>query len=60
MGNAHVPKNIDTKDKAAMVKTYHNSFIAMYSIILKISAALGFIAALMAFIFIKARRVPEV
>jgi hypothetical protein len=53
MGNAHVPKNIEPKNKAVIVKSYHNSFIAMYSIILKISAALGFAAALMAFIFIK-------
>ncbi len=55
MGDAHVPQNIEPKDKAAIVKTYHNSFIAMYSIILKISAALGFAGALMAFIFIRGR-----
>lgn len=53
MGNAHIPKNIGPKDKAAIVKTYHNSFIAMYSVILKISAGLGFAGALMAFIFIR-------
>jgi EmrB/QacA subfamily drug resistance transporter len=53
IGNAHVPKNIEPKNKAAILKMYHNSFIAMYSIILKISAALGFTGALMAFIFIK-------
>jgi MFS family permease len=53
MGNAHVPQNIEPKNKAAMVTAYHNSFIAMYSIILKISAALGFAGALMAAIFIK-------
>jgi EmrB/QacA subfamily drug resistance transporter len=58
MGNAHVPKNIEPKDKADIVKTYHNSFIAMYSIILKIAAGLGFAAALMAAIFIRKGR-PE-
>jgi EmrB/QacA subfamily drug resistance transporter len=59
MGNAHVPQNIEPKNKAAIVKTYHNSFIAMYSIILKIAAALGFAGALMAFIFIKPGVAPK-
>ena len=55
LGDAQVPQNIEPSDKAAIVKTYHNSFIVMYSIILKISAALGFAGALMAFIFIRGR-----
>jgi EmrB/QacA subfamily drug resistance transporter len=53
LGNAHVPKNIAPKDKPAILKIYHNSFIAMYSIIMKIAAGLGFLGALMAFIFIR-------
>ena len=60
MGNAHVPKNIQPNNKAEIVKTYHNSFIAMYSIILKISAALGFAGALMAVVFIRPRSVSEI
>ena len=53
MGNAHVPPNIEANKKAVIVKAYHNSFIAMYSIILKISAGLAFTSAIMAFIFIR-------
>jgi len=58
LGNAHIPPNIDAAKKAAVEKTYHNSFISMYSIILKISAVLGFLAAVMAVVFIKVRK-PE-
>jgi EmrB/QacA subfamily drug resistance transporter len=52
MGNAHVPPIVDDKDKAAIKKIYKDSFISMYSVIMKIAAALGFLGALMAFVFI--------
>ena len=53
LGNARVPANITFKDKAIIEKAYHNSFIYAYQKILQISAALGFLGALMAFLFIK-------
>ena len=53
LGNAHVPENVSASDSAAIKTAYHNSFIATYSIIMKIAAALGFAGALMAFIFIR-------
>ncbi len=53
LGNAQVPQQIDVKNKAAVEKAYHNSFIAAYTTIMQIAAALGFAGALMAVIFIK-------
>jgi EmrB/QacA subfamily drug resistance transporter len=53
LGNAKVPANINAENKAAVGKFYHEGFIAAYSKILKVSAALGFLGALMAFIFIR-------
>jgi len=53
MGNAHVPKDVAPQNKTVIIKAYHNSFISMYSKIMKISAALGFLGALMAMIFIR-------
>jgi hypothetical protein len=52
-----VPKDILPKDKATIIETYHRSFIAMYSVIMKISAALGFAGALMAVFFIRNKAV---
>jgi len=53
LGNAKVPADISAGNKAIIEKFYHESFIAAYSNILKISAGLGFLGALMAFVFIK-------
>ncbi len=53
LGNAKVPANITGGNGIAIKKMYHEGFIAAYSMIMKISAALGFLGALMAFFFIK-------
>jgi len=53
LGNAHVPAIIVASGKAVIQKDFHESFIAMYSLIMKIAAGLGFAGALMAFIFIR-------
>jgi EmrB/QacA subfamily drug resistance transporter len=53
LGNAKVPVEISAGNKAIIEKFYHESFIAAYSNILKISAGLGFLGALMAFFFIR-------
>ena len=53
LGNAKVPANITGENKTAIEKMYHEGFIAAYSMIMKVSAALGFLGALMAFIFIR-------
>lgn len=53
LGNAKVPEQVNTVDKARIEKAYHYSFIHAYANIMRISAGLGFLAALMAFIFIR-------
>lgn len=53
LGDAHPPKGI-TKSVAVTIETaYHNSFIHAYAVIMRISAILGFLGALMAVIFIR-------
>jgi EmrB/QacA subfamily drug resistance transporter len=53
LGNAKTPANINDTDKITIEKAYHESFINAYANIMRISAALGFLGALMAVIFIK-------
>lgn len=53
LGNAKVPNDIESKDKAAVEKSYHAAFISTYSRIMKISAVLGFLGGLMGFVFIR-------
>jgi len=53
LGNAKVPANIQPIEKVVIEKYYHESFITAYANIMRISAALGFLGALMAVIFIK-------
>ncbi|WCT12965.1 MFS transporter [Mucilaginibacter jinjuensis] len=53
LGNAKVPKGIDDSHKSMVIKAYHESFISTYAMILRIAACLGFLAALMAFVFIR-------
>lgn len=53
LGNAKVPTDVSAENKALIEKFYHESFIVAYSNILKISAGLGFLGALMAFFFIR-------
>jgi len=53
LGNAKVPASINSKDKMTIEKYYHESFIHAYTNIMRISAGLGFLGALMAFAFVR-------
>jgi EmrB/QacA subfamily drug resistance transporter len=53
LGDAKVPKDINPKDTAIIKTAYHVSFISAYGKIMKISAGLGFLGALMALLFIR-------
>jgi hypothetical protein len=53
LGNAKVPASVGFNEKAAVESSYHSGFIYAYKNILQISAALGFLGALMSFLFIK-------
>lgn len=53
LGNAHVPPNIAVRDKVLIETAYHQTFIAAYGKIMRISACLGFLGALMAAVFIR-------
>lgn len=53
MGNAQPPKTMAPGEKPVIIKAYHQSFTAMYSVIMKIAGGLGFAGALMAVIFIR-------
>ncbi|MEO6149195.1 MAG: MFS transporter, partial [Mucilaginibacter sp.] len=58
LGNAKVPAGIGNK-KDIIEKAYRDSFIDAYANIMRISAGLGFLGALMAFIFIKDKVVKK-
>ena len=53
LGNAKVPLNIDAKNKTEIEKAYHTSFIHAYANIMRISAGLGFLGALMSVAFVR-------
>lgn len=59
LGNAKVPPGISAAEKPAIETAYHTSFIAAYAYIMRISAALGFLGAFMAFIFINNKAIKE-
>jgi len=52
LGNAKVPVSITT-NKQQIEKYYHKEFIGAYASIMRISAGLGYLGALMALIFIR-------
>jgi len=52
LGNAKVPAKMD--DRKAIGRAYHESFIKAYADIMRISAGLGFLGALMGVVFIGA------
>jgi EmrB/QacA subfamily drug resistance transporter len=60
LGNAKVPAQINTADKKIIARAYQASFIDAYSNIMRISAGLGFLGALMAFVFIRDSAVKKV
>jgi EmrB/QacA subfamily drug resistance transporter len=53
LGNAKIPDSITGQDKATIEKAYKNSFISAFGDIMRISAGLGFLASLMAVLFIR-------
>lgn len=55
LGNAKVPTEIKPAQQEHIKKAYHESFIHAYAAILRISAALGFLGALMAALFVRHR-----
>jgi len=59
LGNAKVPESISLNNKAIVEKSYHESFISAYANIMRISATLGFLGALMAVIFIKNQAIKK-
>jgi len=59
LGNAKVPSNINPKDKTIIERSYHGSFIHAYSNVMKISAGLGFLGALVAFLFVRNKAVKK-
>ena len=56
LGDAHVPKGNNQTNKQKIRIIYKEAFIAAYSRIMKIAAALAFTAGLMAVIFIRRQR----
>lgn len=55
LGNAKVPQQIKSAGEMEIRKAYHKSFISAYAQIMRISAGLGFLGALMAFLFVRHR-----
>ncbi|MBS0029040.1 MFS transporter [Chitinophaga sp. 22321] len=53
LGNAAPPAQLNRTQQAEVVKIYHAGFIDAYGIIMRISAALGFLGGIMAVLFIK-------
>jgi MFS family permease len=53
LGNAEVPSTLNSANKTLVAKVYHESFIAAYANIMRLSAALGFLGALMSVLFIR-------
>ena len=53
LGNAKAPQVINSDVKDAVIKSYHLSFIYSYAVILRLSATLSYLGALLSFIFIK-------
>lgn len=53
LGNASVPAGLSAIMEKKVTQAYHTSFIDAYGKIMKISAGLGFLASLMALIFIQ-------
>jgi EmrB/QacA subfamily drug resistance transporter len=53
LGNARVPGNLSSNIKSLIEKSYHESFIASYKNIMRLSSLLAFLGALMSFFFIK-------
>ncbi len=53
LGDAKVPKSVDSKNKVEIKKLYKEAFINSYVQVMRICAVLAALSALMAFLFIK-------
>ncbi|MEN0053105.1 MAG: MFS transporter [Mucilaginibacter sp.] len=52
LGDAKIPPSFDSSTQAAIKKLYHQSFIDVYAKVMRLSAALAFLGALMSFLFV--------
>jgi EmrB/QacA subfamily drug resistance transporter len=59
LGNAKAPATLNPTDKAVVAKAYHTGFIAAYANIMRLSAGLGFLGALMSMLFIRNKAVKK-
>jgi MFS family permease len=59
LGNAKAPATLNLQDKAIVAKAYHTGFIAAYANIMRLSAGLGFLGALMSALFIRNKAVKK-
>jgi len=59
LGNAQAPKGLPANDKAMVEKAYNQGFIRAYANIMRLSAGLAFLGALMAVIFIRNKEVKK-
>jgi EmrB/QacA subfamily drug resistance transporter len=55
LGDARVPAAVNDRDKPAVAAAYRNAFITAYSKILRISAVLAWLGALMALVFVSSK-----
>ncbi|HWK03273.1 MAG TPA: MFS transporter [Puia sp.] len=55
LGNAKAPESVPAATKTLVEKSYHESFIEAYAKILRISAGLAFLGAVMTMFFLKRR-----
>jgi EmrB/QacA subfamily drug resistance transporter len=53
LGNAKPPMNINAHDKDLIILSYRESFIDTYAVIMRLSAGLAFLGALMAVLFVR-------
>jgi EmrB/QacA subfamily drug resistance transporter len=53
LGNAETPANIGGQNRTAITQSYRTGFIQTYAIIMRLSAALAFLGALMTILLIK-------
>ncbi|MDO6429275.1 MFS transporter [Flavitalea sp. BT771] len=53
LGNAKPPENMNAYGKAEVIRSYHESFITTYAVIMRLSAGLAFLGALMAVLFVR-------
>jgi len=56
LGNAKIPQGIDQAIKPKITQAYHYGFIHAYANILRLSAGLAFLGALMALLFVKKKK----